>query len=111
METTEKPVTTKEGCCSLRKKAKRLKQSRDNLKAKNCEKTSTIKKLRDRLTELESSRDHWRAKNSQALKECRVLEAEQEQTANEVKSLKEEYNLLQQEVERLKKKKKSQLFW
>jgi predicted RNase H-like nuclease (RuvC/YqgF family) len=107
MQTIKKPVKKTESRCTLRKKARRFEESRDNLKIKNREKATTIKKLSDRLTELKSSRDLWRAQSSQAEMESRAREAELKRTASEVDALKAECDQLRQDVENFKKKRRA----
>jgi hypothetical protein len=60
---------TKAETRSLRKRFKRVEQSRDSMKDKNREKGTTIKKLKDRHKELEESRDQWKAKYKQSEQE------------------------------------------
>lgn len=110
MKTTEKPKT-KEDRCILRKKAKRFEQSRDNLKAKNREKSTTIKKLKDRLAELELSRNHWRKQNAKAERESQIKEIELNEVAQENSTLKVERDQLKQEMENFKKKYKNLMTW
>ena len=111
MKTSKTPIAkAKEGRYAIRKKAKRIEQSRDNLKAKNREKAVSIKKLKDRLTELESSRDHWRKQSTHAIKQCRTHEDNLKESARKIDALKTECDQLQQEIETYKKKKMNPLF-
>lgn len=55
----------KEDARSLRKKTKRLEESRSLIKSKNREKGRIIKAYQDRQTELEHNRDHWKEKCKQ----------------------------------------------
>ncbi len=52
----------KEEARALRKKTKRVEESRSLIKAKNREKGKIIKTYQDRQTELEQSRDDWKEK-------------------------------------------------
>jgi chromosome segregation ATPase len=54
---------------ALRKKIKRIEESRSSIKGKNREKSALIKKTQDRQKELEESRDQWKAKCKQSEKE------------------------------------------
>lgn len=54
----EKKIDKKAEARTLRKKIKRVEESRSSIKDKYREKGTTIKKLKDRQTELVESRDH-----------------------------------------------------
>lgn len=60
-EKTNKP-SIKEEARTLRKKNKRVEESRSLIKAKSREKGKIIKAHQDRQTELEQNRDEWKAK-------------------------------------------------
>ena len=99
----------------LNRKLKRMQSSRDNLKENNKEKSQQNKKLRDRNVEINESRDMWRSR-------CQKLEKELERQKEELKlqieaankvieeekihvgKERERTNLLQAEVEEVKKK-------
>lgn len=56
------PAADKETLGSLRKLCKRLKTSRDKLKANNFEKSTRIKALSGKIDDLQSSRESWKQK-------------------------------------------------
>jgi len=60
-EKADKP-SIKEEARTLRKKNKRVEESRSLIKAKSREKGKIIKAHQDRQTELEQNRDDWKAK-------------------------------------------------
>jgi chromosome segregation ATPase len=51
----------------LRKKSKRIQESRDTLKEKNKEKSVDLKKLRGALDDMKVSRNSWKAQYEQAV--------------------------------------------
>ncbi len=57
----------------LRKENKRLLKSRDNIKAKNREKSRVIRRTKDLVTEARQSRDSWQRKTLQSKKEVKNL--------------------------------------
>lgn len=69
----------------LRKKMKRIEESRNASQAKNREKAKVIKAYQDRETELKNNRDSWKAK-------CKEKE-------NENKDLKEKITLITSTLE------------
>src|ERR1700681_402310 len=94
----------KEEARELRKKVKRVEESRSSIKAKNREKGKTIKAYQDRQKELKQNRDDWKAK-------CKEQEKERIDTDNECKRVaallemkEEELRKIIDEFEELKKK-------
>lgn len=99
----------------LNQKLKRMQTSRDNLKSNNREKVAENKALRDRNKELTESRDFWRSKSKDLKK---MLANQKEELTNQIeaankvaeiekKRLEEEReraDLLQREIEAIKKK-------
>ena len=69
-EKTEKKTISdlKEESRALRKKSKRVEESRDAIKTKNLKKSKIIKSYMDRQTELEDNRDSWKAKYKESEK-------------------------------------------
>ena len=67
----------------LNRKLKRMRDSRDNLKAGSREKMLQNKKLRDRNVEIAQSRDMWRAR-TQALE--KALEEQQEELKRQLRA-------------------------
>ena len=102
----------------LNRKLKRMQSSRDNLKECNREKTLQNKRLRDRNVEITDNRDKWKSR-------CRELEEDLVRQREELRLQIEAVNqaieqekihrdreheraeLLQEEIEALKKKLKS----
>ncbi len=72
---------SKERPTELHKKIKRLKESRDGLKASNREKSLKTQRLQDRNAEIIESRDHWRARNKELRKEFARQKEDLEQQA------------------------------
>ena len=63
----------------LRREAKRLEDSRDNLKERIRSKSAAIKKLGGALDDTRASREAWREKAERWQREARELDAEIEQ--------------------------------
>ena len=71
----------------LRKEAKRIETSRDNLKVRIRVKSATIKQLSGALDDTRNSREAWREKAEQWQREAKELDAEIERYINnQVKS-------------------------
>lgn len=69
MEEKADKLNIKEETRALRKKTKRIEESRNSIKAKNREKGKIIKAHQDRQNELEKNRDDWKAKCKEQEKE------------------------------------------
>jgi len=104
METKADKNNSKDEARELRKKVKRLDDSRAGIKAKNKEKAGAIKAYQDREVELKDSRDQWKAK----FKEEEKRNAEQSKKLNEIAVLaeikEEQLKKIIEEFEDLKKK-------
>jgi len=100
---------TKAETRSLRKRFKRVEQSRDSMKDKNREKGTTIKKLKDRHKELEESRDQWKAKYKQSEQENSDLAEKNVQLASLFNLKEEQLENLLDDFEELKKSMKKRL--
>jgi len=101
-ENTDKPI--KEEARTLRKKVKRVEESRSAIKTKSREKGKTIKAHQDRQKELEQNRDDWKAK-------CKAQEKEYIDTDDKFKRVsallemkEEELRTIIEKFEELKKK-------
>jgi len=104
METKNEKSNLKDEARELRKKVKRLDDSRALIKAKNKEKAGAIKAYQDREVELKESRDEWKAK----FKEQEKRNIEQAKKLNEIASLarikEEQLKKIIEEFDDLKKK-------
>jgi hypothetical protein len=88
---------------ALRKKNKRVEESRSLIKAKSREKGKTIKAYQDRQTELEQNRDEWNAKSKEQERER--IEADKYKHVAALFDIKEEQlKEILKEFEDLKKK-------
>jgi chromosome segregation ATPase len=88
----------------LRKKVKRVEESRSSIKDKNREKSTAIKKSRDRQRELEESRDQWKTKYKQSEKESAELTEKYAYLASLLNVKEEQLRQILDDVEELKKK-------
>ena len=68
----------------LRKKLKRMTESRDNLKEKNREKVLLNQSLRDRNVEIQDSRDQWQNKYKNKNQENKELERQLQSAQEEI---------------------------
>jgi hypothetical protein len=100
---TAKP-NIKEDARSLRKKTKRIEESRCLIKAKNREKGKIIKLYQDRQTELECSRDQWKIKCKQEEIERMELSEKYKHIAALFEMKEEQLREILREHEELKKK-------
>ena len=96
--------TIKENARALRKKAKRLEDSRASIKAKHREKGKIIKAHQDRQAEIEKSRDDWKMKCKEQEKERIDADDKYKQVANLLNMKEEELREILKELEELKKK-------
>lgn len=94
----------KEETRALRKKAKRLEESRLSIKAKSREKGKIIKAHQDRQTELEKNRDDWKAKCKVQEKERIAADDKYKQVAALFDMKEEQLKEILREFEELKKK-------
>lgn len=97
-------MNIKEEARSLRKKNKRVEESRALIKAKNSEKGKVIKAYQDRQTELEKNRDDWKAKCKEQEKERAEAEGKYKHIADLFNMKEEQLREILNEFEELKKK-------
>lgn len=97
----------------LRKKNKRIKESRDALKERNREKSVDLKKNRGALDDLKKSRDSWKARYEQTVVKNQKLALDIKNQSTELKESKRAISekdnqllKLQKKCEKLKKKMK-----
>lgn len=102
-EKIDKP-NIKEETRVLRKKTKRIEESRASIKAKSREKGKIIKAHQDRQTELEKNRDDWKAKCKEQKKERMNAENKYKQVAALFDMKEEQLKDILKEFEELKKK-------
>jgi chromosome segregation ATPase len=102
-EKIDKP-NVKEKARALRKKTKRIEESRDSIKAKSREKGKVIKAYQDRQTELEKNRDDWKAKCKEQEKERMNADEKHKQVAALFNMKEEQFKEILKEFEELKKK-------
>lgn len=102
-ENTDKP-NIKEEARALRKKVKRVEESRSSIKAKSREKGKTIKAHQDRQKELEQNRDDWKVKCKKQEKECIDTDDKYKKVAALLEMKEEELRKIMEEFEELKKK-------
>ena len=69
----------------LRKKSKRIQESRDALKKKNKEKATNIKKLRGTIDDLKESRNSWKAQYEQVVAKNIKLDTDIKERSNRLK--------------------------
>lgn len=100
---TGKP-NIKEEARALRKKTKRIEESRSLIKSKNREKGKIIKAYQDRQTELEQNRDHWKDKFKQEKIERMSLDEKYKHIAGLFEMKEEQLREILKEFEELKKK-------
>ena len=96
--------SSKDEARALRKKVKRVEESRCSIKAKNREKGKTIKAYQDRQTELEQNRDSWKTKSKEQEKECEELNNKYKYIASLFEMKEEELRQILKEFEEFKKK-------
>jgi chromosome segregation ATPase len=94
----------KEEVRELRKKAKRIEESRSLIKAKNRKKGEIIKTYQDRQGELEQSRDSWKAKYKAQEKDCAEMEKQYKKMAALFEMKEEQLKEILTEFQELKKK-------
>ena len=94
----------KEETRALRKKAKRVEESRASIKAKSREKGKIIKAHQDRQTELEKNRDDWKVKCKEQEQERINADNKYKQVAALFEMKEEQFREILKEFEELKKK-------
>lgn len=104
MKQKKEKLNTNEEARSLRKKIKRVEESRSSIKDKNREKGAIIKKSNDRQRELEDSRDQWKAKYKQSEKETAELSEKYAYLASLFNIKEEQLRGILDDIEELKKK-------
>lgn len=102
-ENTEKP-NIKQEVRELRKKVKRVEESRSSIKTKSCEKGKTIKAQQDRQRELEQNRDDWKAKYKEQQKRLSDTDEKYKRLAALLEIKESELREIIDEFEELKKK-------
>jgi chromosome segregation ATPase len=102
-DNVDKPDIKKE-TRELRKKIKRIEESRSSIKAKSHEKGKSIKAYQDRQTELEQNRDDWKARCKEQEKERKDADNKYKQVADMLEMKEQELQLILAEFEELKKK-------
>jgi chromosome segregation ATPase len=100
---TDKPDIKAEAR-ELRKKVKRIEESRSSVKAKSRKKGKTIKTQQDRQKELEQNRDDWKAKCKKEEKERIETDEKYKQVATRLEMKEEELRKITEEFEGFKKK-------
>jgi hypothetical protein len=94
----------KEEARALRKKAKRVEESRSLIKAKSREKGKIIKAQQDRQAELEQNRDDWKAKCKEQERGRIEADNNYKQVAALFEMKEEQLREILREFEELKKK-------
>jgi chromosome segregation ATPase len=102
-EKVDKP-NVKEETRALRKKTKRIEESRASIKTKSREKGKVIKAHQDRLAELEKNRDDWKAKCKEQEKERINANDKYKQVAALLQMKEEQLREILKEFEESKKK-------
>jgi len=104
MEQKNEKTDAKKETRALRKKIKRVEESRSSIKEKNREKSALIKKTQDRQKELEESRDQWKARCRQSEKETAEVTEKYAYLASLFNMKEEQLREILDDVEELKKK-------
>ena len=102
-EKADKP-NIKEEARTLRKKNKRVEESRSLIKAKSREKGKIIKAHQDRQFELEQNRDEWKAKCKEQERACIEADKKYKHVAALFDMKEEQLREILKEFEDLKKK-------
>jgi len=95
---------SKEKPHTLRKKIKRIEESRSTIQSKNREKAKAIKAYQDRETELRSNRDSWKVKCKEQEKENEDLKEKLKLVANTLEITEEQLQQVRDEFNEVKKK-------
>ena len=85
----------------LRQEMSRIRQSRNNLKSINREKTAINKKIRDRNVELAENRDHWKARSKELVCQIQAAQEELERERMRADRERERADKLQAEIEKV----------
>jgi chromosome segregation ATPase len=93
----EKPHT-------LRKKIKRIEESRSTIQAKNREKAKALKAYQDREKELKDNRDSWKVKCKEKEKENEELQEKLKLIVNTLEITEEQLQQIRDEFNEVKKK-------
>ena len=83
----------------LNQKIKRLKESRDDLKCHNLEKSLRNKALRDRTVEITENRDQWKARSKEIDRQLQAALEELESERMRADKERERADKLQAEIE------------
>jgi len=92
----------------LRKKIKRLEESRDLQMVKNRDKSCSIKAREGRINELTESRNNWKKKYLALEQNLDILRAELEKKENEFKNREKELTNIVHEKEKILEKEKQE---
>lgn len=104
MEPKNEKNNPKDESRALRKKVKRVEESRSSIKAKSRVKGKIIKGHQDRQNELKKNRDDWKAKCREQEKECAELDKKHKHVAKLFEMKEEQLKEILKEFEELKKK-------
>lgn len=104
MKPKKEKLNPKDEARVLRKKVKRVEESRSSIKAKNREKGKVIKMHQDRQSELKKNRDDWKSRCKEQEKECTELDKKYKHVAALFEMKEEQLKEILSEFEELKKK-------
>ena len=104
MNKEKKNKNIREEARLLRKRLKRIEDSRSSTKEKSREKSKTIKAYQDRQKELEENRDKWKKKCKEQGKENDKLRDDIKRLANQLQMSVEDLEKIKNEFNELKKK-------
>jgi chromosome segregation ATPase len=110
MEQKNEKLDVKEEARILRKKIKRVEESRSAIKNKNREKGTVIRKSQDRQKELEDSRNQWKAKYKEKEKESTEISEKYAYIASLFEIKEEQLRQVLKDFEELKKKYPTQMY-
>lgn len=97
-------TNSKEKPHTLRKKIKRIEESRSTIQAKNREKAKAIKAYQDRETELKNNRNNWKGKCKEKEKENEDLKEKLKLIASTLEITEEQLQQVRDEFNEVKKK-------
>lgn len=95
MSQKEKLTNAKEEARKLRKKVKRVEESRNQIKTKNREKGEIIKMYLDRQQELKDNRNNWKTK-------CKQQEASNDELSKKLKNLASQLKMTEEELQQIR---------
>ena len=104
MESEKEKLNPTDDVRTLRKKIKRIEESRSSIKDKSREKGKIIKMYQDRENELKENRDKWKIKCREQEKECAELDKKYKHVAELFEMKEEQLKDILREFEELKKK-------